>query len=114
MDADFSVQEYLTQEAFLKKTAQQIEKDFSFYNVPLSLYTSTYAELFDSLLPHVVHILNLDSGKIYALLYRIDISEEQIKSETIKNSDKSTEEIITALIIKRCLQKVVLKKIFSS
>lgn len=47
------------------------------------------------------------------LLYRIDISEFQIKKYAQTKSTISFNEILAELIIKRILQKVILKKKFS-
>ena len=47
------------------------------------------------------------------LLIRIDISETQLNNYQAKKISFSFEEIIAELIIKRTLQKVILKKRFS-
>ena len=47
------------------------------------------------------------------LLNRIDISETQLNNYQVKKISFSFEEIIAELIIKRTLQKVILKKRFS-
>ena len=48
------------------------------------------------------------------LLYRIDISENQIKKYTQLQKEVSFETVIAELIIKRILQKVIFKIHFSS
>ncbi|HWY12950.1 MAG TPA: hypothetical protein VN026_16565 [Bacteroidia bacterium] len=50
------------------------------------------------------------SNKLNELLYRIDISEQQIKKAFAANSNSTLNEIISELIIKRELQKIVIKE----
>jgi hypothetical protein len=44
------------------------------------------------------------------ILYRIDVSDEQIKKAVNENTSEPFSEIITDLIIKRELQKVVIRQ----
>ncbi len=50
----------------------------------------------------------------YNLMYRIDISETQIKKSIEESKDKSFSEIVTDLILKRELLKVVTRRSFSN
>ncbi len=54
------------------------------------------------------------SNNLHRLLYRIDVSEVQIKKQSQLQSEISFECIVAELIIKRILQKVILKMHFSS
>jgi hypothetical protein len=49
---------------------------------------------------------------IMQLIYRIDISEHQLAKYLNENKDRNYFDVIAELIIKRVLQKVVLKKQF--
>jgi len=49
-----------------------------------------------------------------ALLYRIDISEQQITNYLRNNAQLGVNDAVAELIIKRVLQKVILKKKFSN
>src|SRR5688500_14527192 len=51
---------------------------------------------------------NLSS--LQALLYRVDISESQLQSYRKKDSTRFYPDLLAELIIKRVLQKVILKK----
>jgi hypothetical protein len=116
MPQDFSIQPYLNDADILNKTAEQIQKDFAFFDLPILFEqnkTSAYTLLYEQVLPQIKKLLAINSQKIFSLLYRIDISESQLKIELQKNNEQTNEEIITHLIIKRCLQKVVLRKLFS-
>ena len=94
-----------------------IQKDFSFFEIDIEVNktdTNTYHFLYGEVFPQIKKLLTANSQKIFSLLYRIDISEFQLKNEAQKHPEQTTEEIITTLIIKRCLQKVVLRKLFSA
>jgi len=47
------------------------------------------------------------------ILYRIDVSDEQIKKAVRENTSEPFSEIVTDLIIKRELQKVVIRSHYS-
>ena len=116
MQQEFSIQPYLNDVDILNQTAEQIQKDFSFFDITILLEDNTkdaYTQLSEQILPRIKQLIKSDYQKLYSLLYRVDISEVQIKKESISHSEKPFEEIITRLIIKRCLQKVVLRKLFS-
>ena len=116
MQPEFSIQPYLNDVDILNQTAQQIQKDFSLFDITILFERSTkdaYTQFVQQILPRIKQLINSDYQKLYSLLYRVDISETQIKKESAANVDMPFEEIITRLIIKRCLQKVVLRKLFS-
>ena len=111
------MQPYLNNTAILKQTTAQIQKEFSFFDTTVFFDESvsyTFQDLCSQILPQVKKIIEADNQKLYAFLYRIDINEAQIRNETNNNIDTPFEEIISQLIIKRCLQKVVLRKLFST
>jgi len=59
-------------------------------------------------------ILKLElSDALKNLLYRIDITELQIKEACVKNPETPLQQILAELMIKRILQKVVLKELYS-
>ena len=59
-------------------------------------------------------ILKLELGNsLKNLLYRIDITELQIKTAASKNPEMPLQMLLSELIIKRILQKVVLKELYS-
>ena len=59
-------------------------------------------------------ILKLEIGNsLKNLLYRIDITELQIKNAALKNPELHLQFLLAELIIKRILQKVVLKELYS-
>ena len=106
---------YLNRLDFLNETANQIIKDFGMSGKEIKFSgnaENAYTELFSQTHPHIEKLLKGNSEKFYNLLYRIDLSETQIKKAVKSALDKSFSEIITDLILKRELLKVVMRKTY--
>lgn len=59
-------------------------------------------------------ILKLEMGNaLKNLLYRVDITELQIKQAALKDPSHSLQQLLSELMIKRILQKVILKELYS-
>ena len=56
---------------------------------------------------------NQDPKKILNLLYRIDLSEEKVREE-MQNTTLSFSEILSEMIVKRELQKVIINNYYSN
>lgn len=107
---------YLNCFDILNETAQQIIKDFGMIGIEIRFSGNTqnaYEELFSQMLPLIEKLQKENFQKFYNLMYRIDISEMQIKKAVRESKDKSFSDIVTNLILKRELQKVILRKSFS-
>lgn len=105
----------LTKPDLFEKFKVQLKKDFD--NCALESgfcneLTSNYHELLRILELQLDIIGKKFSGKLNELLYRIDISEHQIKKLSRLNTEKTLNEVMAELIIKRELQKVVYKEFF--
>ncbi|MBA3682837.1 MAG: hypothetical protein H0W73_16985 [Bacteroidetes bacterium] len=112
---ELDVNNYLVQQNLFDLFKTQLKKDFSSCSLSVDFINDLYADL-----PHLktaivkeLQPLFKNNSQLQALLYRIDISEAQIKNYNLKNNTFSFEEILAELIIKRILQKVILKKKFS-
>lgn len=113
---ELDVNNYLVQQNLFDLFKIQLRKDFSSCSLPVDFINDLHADL-----PHLkaavikeLDCLLKNSTQLTNLLYRIDINETQIKNYTDKNKSMGFEEILSELIIKRILQKVILKKKFSS
>jgi hypothetical protein len=112
---DLSPFQALQQGDFFSEFVQQLRKDFEGagealnegITIPNDLQTLT------NFLAHQLKLIDRN-GHLQGLLYRIDISERQIKEATAKQMADSFEEILADLIIRRILQKVILRKKFNS
>jgi hypothetical protein len=94
---------------------QQLKKDFEGAGIDAAFtdnLSSDFLELKNSLLKQLDSIIR--NNTLAGLLYRVDINEFQIKKYTTSNSHLDFDEVIAELIIKRILQKIILKKRFSA
>jgi hypothetical protein len=104
---------YINKLEMIKATAQQIIKDFDMFGLEVRFSGSpynAYEELFDQVAPHIEQLINTNRSKFLGILYRIDISDEQVKKAVEENASESFSTIITDLIIRRELQKVVIRE----
>lgn len=94
---------------------QQLIRDFDLVGLQL-LNDKNIQANYEHLLVKLTHIVEdistKNHSKLMELLYRIDISELQLKKELKTHAEKSMEAVIADLIIKRELQKVVLKQLY--
>jgi protein involved in sex pheromone biosynthesis len=67
-------------------------------------------ELKVRLTAHINHLINHDFEKLVSVLYRIDVSEEKLKTVLKENPDEDAGKIIADLIIERQLQKINSRK----
>lgn len=112
---------YLNRLDILNDTVQQVIKDFAMNGMeitPIAIRVSensdsAYSELFSQILPQIEKLQKENFQNFYNLMYRIDISEGQIKKAMEQAKDRSFAEVISDLILKRELIKVVTRKRFS-
>jgi len=104
---------YINRLDLIKDTANQIIKDFDMFGLEIKFSGNAYnayEELFDQIQPHMDKLINSNQQKFLGVLYRIDVSEEQMKKAVQDNLSEPFSYIITDLVIKRELQKVVIRK----
>ena len=106
------ISQYFNHLGLIKATADQIIKDFEMSGVEIRFSGNSYnayEELFDQIEPQVKKLISTNHSKFMGILYRVDLNDEQIKKAIRNNLSESFSEIITDLIIKRELQKVVIR-----
>ena len=84
-----------------------------FADVAPKLSSNNLEHVFQEVLKSVMVIEKKDSSSIQNLLYRIDVTELQIKKEATNYPEKNFQQILAELIVKRILQKVILKEQYS-
>ena len=104
------VSKLISSNKFLIETTFQLEKDFLNIGVNFDIEkpVQDYKQLFSFTSLIVNRINNQDPKRIVNLLYRIDLSEEKVQSE-MQISSLSFSELLAELIVKRGLQKVIMK-----
>ena len=106
----------VSQQELIEKFNLQLLKDFemsdvSAYLEPIVVFD--YDEIHLSIMNALKSIDKKDYSKYQHLLYRIDISEKTIDLELKSKPDSERYTVLADLIIKRILQKVILKIQFS-
>lgn len=106
----------VSQQELIEKFNIQLLKDFemsdvSAYLEPIVVFE--YDEIHSNIMNALKKIDNKDFSKYQHLLYRIDISEKTVELELKLKPDSERYIVLADLIIKRILQKVILKIQFS-
>lgn len=94
----------------------QLYRDFElcgFADEAPQLKSNNLEHVFQEVLKSVMIIEKRDSATLQNLLYRIDVTELQIKKEAVNHPEKNFQQILAELIVKRILQKVILKQQYS-
>ena len=113
-----NIEDYTKNLTWMFKTATQLEHEFCvekwIFTKPLNSQTA-FQELVLQLNPKLNNLLE-QKGAIYCtqLLYTIDVSESQIAKAIALESDADFAEVLTKLIIRRCLQKVLIRNYYNS
>jgi hypothetical protein len=108
---------YYSRIDLLEKVVLQLKKDFNWFSFEITFkgdQESPYQELYNQILPLIDELLNDDYPKLMAMLYRIDLEEEFLNRKLKENSHADTDEVITDLILKRELQKVIIRELYNS
>lgn len=108
---------YFNRLEYIEATAQQIIKDFDLFGIEIKFSgnaENAYNELLYTVSPHISHLLENNYKKLLDLLYRIDVSEGKVSVALEKNVFGSPAEAIADLVIKRELQKIVIRRHYKS
>lgn len=101
----------------IQATAAQIQKDFALFDQEITFsgqIESAYQELNDQIIPIVDRFLEINSSNFFALLYAIDIDENQLKRVLFSDEFESPAAEISKMIIERELKKVIIRNHFKT
>jgi hypothetical protein len=108
---------YINRPELIRQTAEQVIKDFDLFGLKVTFSGNpyeAYEELFEEVLPHIEQLIKSDQQKFLSILYRIDLSEDQIRKGVKEQGNESFAAVVTDLILKRELWKVVLRNHFKA
>ena len=108
---------YYNRTDLLEKVVEQVKKDFNWFSFQITFKgekESPYQELYQQILPLIEELLNDDYPKLMAMLYRIDLDEEFLNRKLKEASHADTDEVIADLILKRELQKVIIREAYNA
>ncbi len=108
-----NIGQYLEQSEIVEETVQQITKDFGMFGIEILLsgnVENTYNELHQQLVEVVNKLMVNNFEKLWAVMYRIDISEREINKTSTELPEYSYAEVLAYQIILRELKKVLVRK----
>lgn len=107
---------YFNKLEYINATAQQIIKDFDMFGIEIKFSgdpENAYNELLYQVSPHIAKLIESDYKKLLNLLYRIDVNESKISAIVSDTTVGSLSEAIADLVIRRELQKIVIRRHYS-
>jgi hypothetical protein len=109
--------QFLDGEAVILETIQQIMKDFGMFGLEITFsgdISNAYNEMHKQLVHQVDELMIHDSGRLYAILYQIDIGDKALQKTRNEAPELSLVEVIAHQIIERELRKVLTRRYFKS
>jgi hypothetical protein len=107
---------YLEDKKYLAKVEEQIARDFDMSGLDFEIGKHTpesYQELFDRVYAPIHSLILSGDLQFKNLLYRIDVSEKKIHQRMLLRHEDKLDELVSKMIIERCLQKVLTKEKYS-
>ena len=95
----------------LQQVVAQLTKDFQLSGFDIQFSgdeTNAYQELTRQIEPLIANMLEFQNERFWTLLYSIDINEKQVR-EALFGENPNSVQLLTDLILKRELQKVVIR-----
>ena len=107
---------YFNKEEYIRKTAEQIMKDFALFGVELTFSgdaSQAYREMHDQLSLQIEELSGLEQEKLKSILYQVDITKKDVRAIQEGLHENSFNDLLAHQIILRELKKVVLRKYFT-
>lgn len=114
---EIDINKQLLTEDLFELFRNQLKKDFEGSGLNgdfAATLPSDFNTLKEKIHSELVFLSQRNSSSLPGLLYRVDISDFQLRKYQQDNKTMDFEEALSELIIKRVLQKVILRKKFSS
>jgi hypothetical protein len=111
------IEVYKNRTEIILQTVAQVKKDFLMFGMDIEFTGNTemaYPELFHQLSNIIHNLLENDQGRLSALLYQVDLNENNIRETIAQHPEWSYAEVISELVIHRELKKVILRNYFKN
>lgn len=112
-----TIKNQLSSKELFEAFKMQLMKDFQQSNFPADFVAALepdYTSIHEKIARELQHNEKRADFNLMHLLYRIDISEAQLKRYLSESKGESHLNVIAELIIKRVLQKVVVKQYYKN
>lgn len=110
------LEKYYQKREIILETAEQIQKDFDHFGIAIEFSNSSsfaYNELYGEIYPVIAEMLDRHFERLMNILYRIDLSEKKVRLQFEKSLEEDFAAYLTNNIIKRELQKVLIRRHFN-
>jgi hypothetical protein len=100
----------------VQELVNQLKKDLGMFGIEMEVSQNdsiTYNQLHTALVQKLETLFQTDNSRIYAILYRVDISEKDLESAGLDLPNYNFLEIVANQIIKRELKKVLIRKFYN-
>jgi hypothetical protein len=111
------LENYLNKAELVTQTAEQIIKDFAIFGLDISfsgITANAYTELHQQLIAQIDYLLRISPSKLVSVLYRIDLSEDELLKGEKELPNYNSVEAMAHLIIVRELKKVLSRKFYTT
>ena len=111
------LENYLNKAELVTQTAEQIIKDFALFGLDISfsgITENAYTELHQQLIAQIDYLLKISPSKLVSVLYRIDLSEDELLKGEKELPNYNSVEAMAHLIIVRELKKVLSRKFYTT
>lgn len=111
----FDIETHKNRSEIIEQTVQQVQKDFGMFGLDIVFPENSgmaFFEMFGHVSDYVAVLMENDSRRLAALLYHIDLGEDNIARAIEQHAEWSIADIITELVIHRELKKVLTRNYF--
>ena len=112
-----NIEFFLNKEDIVRETADQIMKDFGMFGIEISFSGNTenaYNELLEQLINQISVYLDRDYSRLMAVLYQVDITEQEIAKAHRELPHYNDLEILAHQVIFRDLKKVLYRRYYKT
>ncbi len=111
-----NIEDYTKDLVWVLKAVEQLEKEFQsekwIFRKPVHSETA-FKDIVLQLQPELKELIGRRGDDYFKqLLYKIDVSESQVAKAVALESDVDFSEVLAKLILRRCLQKVLIKNYY--
>jgi len=112
-----NIESFLDKEEIIHETIQQIMKDFGMFGLEITFsgdVHQAYHEIHQQLTQQIDYLIVRDEGKLFSILYQVDISNKAIERTIQEIPEFTVVEAISHQVIERELKKVLTRRYFKS
>jgi len=109
-----NLEQYFINREIMNDTARQVAKDLRLAPFEISFEEnspSPYEQMMQNVLPAITELLNGNAQKLQQTIYQVDLSETRFRGALRTENPALT---LADEILKRLLQKVVIRRLYSS